>query len=230
MNAKARYFLGVGVVVVSTITASAQIFRPEAVSGAVLGGLAGAVIGNNSGDLGNEAWRGAAIGAVAGGLLGNAVGAGRESDAWRDTQVPVPSRSVYRRDVVAYRPYRPDDHWSGYDRHRVSRRPDPRVSGALLGGLAGAIIGHNDGRHGWEGAAYGAGAGLILGSIWDRADRRRDREASRVVYYEDAPREAARVITSVAPAAPQTVTINNYYYGPVSGTSVAGGANSLFGR
>ncbi|MDB6032494.1 MAG: hypothetical protein JWM16_2832, partial [Verrucomicrobiales bacterium] len=32
------------------------------------------------------------------------------------------------------------------------------VMGAGAGALAGGIIGHNSGRHGWEGAAIGAGA------------------------------------------------------------------------
>jgi uncharacterized protein YcfJ len=101
------------------------------------------------------------------------------------------------------------------------------VTGTLLGGLAGAIIGHNDGRHGWEGAAYGAGAGLILGSLWDRADRGRETRYERVrearpVYVEVAP-------APVAQAVPSQVTINNYYYGGAS-AAPAGGANALFGR
>jgi hypothetical protein len=52
------------------------IERPNyAASGAMLGALAGAVIGHNSGDLGNNAWRGAALG----GLAGLAVGAVAEN-------------------------------------------------------------------------------------------------------------------------------------------------------
>jgi len=50
------------------------------------------------------------------------------------------------------------------------------VNGAVLGGVAGAIIGNNSGdlRHNaWRGAAYGAGAGLMLGSIADHAHERR---------------------------------------------------------
>lgn len=39
-------------------------------NGLLLGALAGAVIGNNSGELGNSAWRGAAYGAAGGLLLG----------------------------------------------------------------------------------------------------------------------------------------------------------------
>ncbi len=56
------------------VPVSAQVFRPETVNGAVLGGIAGAVIGNNSGSLNHNAWKGAAIGAVAGLLAPFAVG------------------------------------------------------------------------------------------------------------------------------------------------------------
>ena len=37
------------------------------------------------------------------------------------------------------------------------------ATGAVLGGLTGAIIGHNKGRHGAEGAAIGAVVGGLLG-------------------------------------------------------------------
>src|SRR4051812_44165916 len=58
----------------SLVSARAQAFRPEAINGAMLGGIAGAVIGNNSGDLRHNGWKGAAIGAGAGLLLGEAIG------------------------------------------------------------------------------------------------------------------------------------------------------------
>jgi outer membrane lipoprotein SlyB len=46
--------------------------RPNyAASGAVFGALAGAVIGNNSGDLRHNGWRGAGLGAAAGYLIGS---------------------------------------------------------------------------------------------------------------------------------------------------------------
>ena len=61
--------------------ASAQVFRPETVNGAVLGGIAGAVIGNNSRSLGHNAWRGAAYGAGAG-LLPDGAVAQAVSSAW----------------------------------------------------------------------------------------------------------------------------------------------------
>ncbi len=51
-------------------SAHAQILRSDAITGAVLGGAAGAVIGHNSGDLRHNGWKGAAIGAIAGGVAG----------------------------------------------------------------------------------------------------------------------------------------------------------------
>lgn len=68
--------------------AQAQLFRPEAVNGAVLGGVAGAVIGNNSGDLHHNAWKGAAIGAGAGLIFGEAIG--NANAANRDVRVAGP--------------------------------------------------------------------------------------------------------------------------------------------
>ena len=45
-----------------------------------------------------------------------------------------------------------------------------RSGGALLGGAAGAIIGHNTDLGGWEGAAVGAVIGGILGDAAGRSD------------------------------------------------------------
>lgn len=53
------------------------------------------------------------------------------------------------------------------------------LTGAAFGGIAGAIIGHNSGRHGGQGAAIGAGAGFLLGSIVGQERRERG-------YYSDA--------------------------------------------
>lgn len=53
----------------------------------------------------------------------------------------------------------------------------PRAArGVFWGGMTGAVIGHNSGSLGhnaWRGAAYGAGAGLLLGSIADYNYNRR---------------------------------------------------------
>lgn len=103
-------------------------------------------------------------------------------------------------------------------------------SGFWLGALAGGIIGNNSGsfgHNGLRGAAWGAGAGWLLGTIAD-ANR-------RPVTYQQAPvvvSQPSQVGTVVAqPAAqapaPQQVTIINNYYNSASPMS---GANNLFGR
>jgi hypothetical protein len=46
------------------------------------------------------------------------------------------------------------------------------INGAILGGIAGAIIGNNSGslhHNAWQGAAIGAGAGLLLGAAADNS-------------------------------------------------------------
>jgi uncharacterized protein YcfJ len=238
--------------------AAAQVFRPETVSGALVGGLAGAVIGHNDGRHG---WEGAAYGAAAGALVGTAVGHAREHRAHERTQ---PSRPAHVHAGWSSRPrwhsgYHHDSRWSPY-RHVGYRsqvwvspswaysgwsRPYPYYSysrpyaydsyysypsvrpryahrGALLGGLAGAIIGHNDGRHGWEGAAYGIGAGYLLGSIADARAARWADEGAVVASPAYAPAPA-----QTAPAAPVTI-INNYYAAPASTPMTS--ANRVFGR
>src|SRR4051812_8778670 len=100
-----KTLLSLGLAFLALAPAQAQIFRPEAVNGALLGGIAGAVIGNNSGSLHHNAWQGAAIGAGAGLLLGNAIGDSRDDREWRGTQVPSGRIYVERRSPVTYRSY-----------------------------------------------------------------------------------------------------------------------------
>jgi hypothetical protein len=195
---KTLFTLGFGLL--ALLPARAQIFGPQASNGVLLGGIAGAVIGHNSGSLSHNGWQGAAIGAGVGALLGAAA----DSRAGQGDY-------VYR-----------NGGYGGYDGYGGSAAYD----GLWLGALAGGIIGRNSGgdwRHnGWRGAAWGAGAGWLLGSIVD---------ANYGYYGYGYPR---RVVTTVAqpamPAAPapQPVTIiNNNYYGNASPMA---GANSLFGR
>ncbi len=117
-----------------------------------------------------------------------------------------------------------------YPYYGVQASPSAASTGMLLGALAGGIIGNNSGafgHSGWRGAAWGAGAGLLLGSVLD-AERAREvhvRPPGPAVVY--APVQAAAAAAS-APAAsppPQVTIINNYY-----GASPMSAANSLFGR
>ena len=211
-----------GLALVTLAPAHAQIFRPSAVNGAVIGGLAGAVIGNNSGSLHHNAWRGAAIGATTGLLIGAAIDDSRGRRGWHPHTHyrSRPDVYVYRRDPFSYRTYRHRGNGPGY--YYYSARPDYRASSVFFGGATGAIIGHNSrGLHhnAWRGAAWGAGLGYVFGSIAERNAR------SRAVI-ETSP---AMAIPSPAPAVqPQQVTIiNNYYNAPASPMS---SANGLFGR
>ncbi|MBX3737618.1 MAG: glycine zipper 2TM domain-containing protein [Candidatus Didemnitutus sp.] len=77
-----KNFLAIALLGATTLSVSAQTFRPNAVSGAVLGGIAGAVIGNNSGH--GNGGKGALIGAAAGAVLGAAADDANSSrSAWR---------------------------------------------------------------------------------------------------------------------------------------------------
>jgi uncharacterized protein YcfJ len=191
----------------------AQIFRPEAARATVLGAVAGAIIGNNSGSLNHNAWQGAAIGAGTGLILGSIAGDAREGRTWRNTQVPVPAAPRYLVRAVP----------AGYS-YAPAERPDYSALGTFLGGIAGAIIGHNSGdlRHnGWRGAALGATAGYVLGSIAEQ--NARTREAVALAESQSS----ANVALTTASAAPQPVTAINPY--PARPSPMAA-ANDLFGR
>ena len=116
-----------------------------------------------------------------------------------------------------------------YPYYGVYGSPSAASSGMLLGAIAGGIIGTNSGvfgHSGLRGAAWGAGAGLVLGSVVD-AQRAREayaRPAAPTVVY--APAAAPAAASAPVPAAPQQVTIINNYYG----ASPMSAANSLFGR
>lgn len=221
---------------------SAQTLRPAAVNGALLGGVAGAIIGNNSGDLRHNAWRGAAYGAGAGLLIGSI--AGDAHDRRVATHVPVPDypRTYIYRHSPSYYGYgyygRPSHYRHGGSYGYVSYEAplytddyygyggsDYATNGLWLGALAGAIIGNNSGglRHNaWRGAAYGAATGYILGSIAESNARRREAAAAPVMVSAQAGDDA--VVTTAAPAAPATPVA------PPAPTTSMSAANSLFGR
>ena len=195
-------------VVLGSAGAQAQIFRPEAVNGAALGAIAGAIIGNNSGSLDHNAWRGAAWGAGIGLVAGQVLGDANDRGEWRGPPLP------------AHAPQRPP--FRGGPAHGFDRRPFDRRDGLVWGAITGAVVGNNSRvfRHNsWRGAAWGAGVGYILGAIAE--DGARHRPLPRSVRVAPPP---APVVT--APAQQITI-INNYYNAPATGMAPA---NQLFVR
>ncbi len=254
-------------------SAHAQILRSEALTGAVLGGAAGAVIGHNSGDLRHNGWKGAAIGAGAGLILGEMVGNANArrsveyADPYGQSRVYAPASTLHL--GVSYgnsygrHGYQPGLRYGGghgyygdsFRHHGPSRFSgwggysyapvynyypgygggyphatsgyygygSGATNGLLLGALAGGIIGHNSGEfrnNGWRGAAWGAGAGWLLGTIGDA--RRRAVVTEPPLFVQPAPVAPA----PAAQAQPQQITIINNYYN----TSPMSSANGLFGR
>ena len=216
---KTTVFLGLTLLAVAP--AQAQILRPASLNGAILGGIAGAVIGNNSGSLHHNAWQGAAIGAGAGLLLGAAADNSRGSYGYGAVAYGQSGPYIYRHRPEGRVVYRGGYGGYGYYDGYGSAASD----GLWLGALAGGIIGRNSGdfRHnGWRGAAWGAGIGWLLGSI---ADANTYYSYPRAVVVDQVPVVQAQ--PQVA-AAPQQVTIiNNYYNTPATPMTAA---NGLFGR
>ena len=192
----------------------AQIFGPNAAGGLWLGGLAGGIIGHNDH---NQTGRGIAIGAASGLILGS-IADQANYDSYQRTEVSAPDYygdRYYQAPRYYYSDYSDTDY--GY------ARPNYAVSGTLLGGLAGGIIGYNNHYQTGRGILIGAASGLILGSIAEQAAREREMAAERPVYVS-APAEQAP-----APAAPEPQTQVAPAATPTPATPMSS-ANNLFGR
>ncbi|MFT6620908.1 MAG: outer membrane lipoprotein SlyB [Limisphaerales bacterium] len=137
----------------ASLPARAQVFSSESLGNAALGGLLGGIIGHNSG---RKTAEGIGIGAGAGLLLG-ALRSNHRNRGSYDSYIPSQRQSAYATGG------------------RVQTRPNYAVTGAALGGLAGGIIGHNNGRKTAEGIGIGAASGLILGGLAEGAARRSER-------------------------------------------------------
>lgn len=235
--------LSLSLALLALAPARAQVLRPEAVNGAVLGGIAGAVIGNNTGS--HNTWKGAAIGAAAGLIIGEAVGNANAPERPAVERRPVGSTGVVSVGVGYGHPGYARGHGHGsrdrgygyasfyypgyslgsypyYDYPEVYAPRSAAVDGLVWGGLAGAVIGRNSGSLGhdaWRGAAWGAGLGWLLGTVAD---------ARRVVPVESAARPVVVPASTpaAAPAAAPVTIINNYYAAPTPMSA----ANGLFGR
>lgn len=230
--------LGTGVLLLGmAMSSQAQFFNNNTLGGALLGGIAGGVIGHNNN---RQTAEGVAIGAGAGLLLG-ALANETQRGYYGRTQVPQPSYSGYGMGYSSYPAYSGYGYapYSGVSYSRYSR-PNYTWSGAALGGLAGGIIGHNSGRRTAEGIAIGAGTGLLLGHLADRSAQRRAWVQPNPVLVNPPVVRQVQPATVFAPSfaspvarpattSPQVgnVTIINNYYG---NSSSMGSANSLFGR
>lgn len=217
-----KTILSLCVALLAVGSAQAQIFRSEAVNGAVIGGIAGGIIGHNSGDLRHNGWRGAAIGSVAGLLIGQAVGDARAE-----------------RDYARH----------GYPHGGYVYRSAPRVHVGI--GYGHGHYGHGGYRHGWNhgghawhrghhghrgvgwGLSYrpsfgyypGYGVGYPHISYPDYGDYIYRSAGAPVIVQQ--PQPVAVQAPAPQQAAPQQVTIiNNYYNSPTPMSA----ANGLFGR
>ena len=106
----------------------------------------------------------------------------------------------------------------------VDVRPDYLSNGLALGAIAGAIIGNNSGSLGhnaWRGAAYGAGAGLLIGALAENNARRVE---TAPAVMATAPNVGAPALTPVAVAPPRIITV------PAPPASSMGEVNRMFGR
>ena len=191
----------------AAVPAQAQLFTPSTVSGAALGAIAGGVIGNNSGS--HNGTQGAVIGALAGGLIGSMSAQSQREGTYYESYNSAPS--YYYSSGPSYAP-------TAYYATPSYATPNYTATTTLLGGVAGAIIGHNSGGRTWQGAAIGAGAGYLLGRLSE----------PRRVTAVYAPYPYYRQPVAAPVTQPQQVTIINNYYG---GTSTPmSSANAMFGR
>jgi uncharacterized protein YcfJ len=216
--------------VVGTLaSARAQLFNPDSVNGTLFGALVGGLIGNG---INHQGWEGAGIGAASGFVLGNLAYGARQPQTY---SYGAPYATPYSfAPVYSYTPpsssfYSPPAYAYAYAPYPAYAPAPPRrnyaIGGTLLGALTGGLIGNSIDHQGWEGAAIGAGAGLLLGGVAEQTARRRQQD----YYYAGPPVLVVRPKTlAPAPSAP-TVPDNNPKppYRPASAMS---SANSLFGR
>ena len=202
-------------------SAQAQIFRSEAVNGAILGGIAGGVIGHNSGDLRHNGWRGAAIGAATGMLIGQAIGDAndrRSLGRYGHAHGGYVYRSAPSLHIgVGYGHYG-RGHWghrSHYGHH----------------GHFGSHRGHWAHRgHNWH-LSYVPSFGYYRGYGWgyphigysDYSDYIYRTAHTPVVVQQ--PQVVQAPVQQTTPAPQQVTIVNNYY-----NTTPMSAANGLFGR
>lgn len=214
--------------------AKAQLFSDNQLGGAVLGGVLGGVVGhNNNRKTAEGIGIGAGLGYLLGTL--NDYDSGPRYSTGH-TRVSVGYGSGYRYGHwgrrgwghhrhfgrrhfgpgwgVTYTSYSPAVVYStpayvAPARTSVTRtytRPNYAVGGAAVGGVLGAVIGHNSDRRTAEGAAIGAGAGLLLGGLAEHETRKRERQAAAAVIRAENQATLAERSRSTSLYAPGVVS------------------------
>ncbi len=167
---------------VALLPARAQLFSPEAFSGAAMGALIGGAVGGSSysygcGSYNSFSGQGAAIGAGIGLLAGALIGEANQRVAYAEqpvTYTTAPAAvSGYGYGTV-YTYYSPNAYMApGY--YYRPNRPNYAVGGTLLGAASGALIGAGSEQAG-KGAAIGAAAGLVLGTVAQVAAKHQEKQ------------------------------------------------------
>lgn len=210
------------------LPAQAQLFSPEAFTGAALGAVIGGVAGGDTyrycgGSYRSFSGDGAAIGAGVGLLAGALVGEARRRDYYDSPgygYAPEPAVSVgygytsYGQSAYAY--YAPNAYLAPGYYYRPTR-PNYAIGGTLLGAASGALIGAGTGDAG-VGAAIGAGAGLVLGGAAESAARRQEQRVAGSYQQTPAPQPQAPQ-AAAPPLAQNQVTSrpgpdSTYYWTP----------------
>jgi YmgG-like glycine-zipper protein len=201
--------LSLGLALLALAPLRGQILGPGATQGAFLGGIAGAVIGHESGSLSHRGWQGAAIGAGVGLLIGAAADANR------------PRPASYAGGASEY---------GGY--YYGGAAYDGLILGSLVGGIAGRHVVGGGGYRGWRGAAWGAGAGWLLGSIFEANKFYAAGYDGPAYSYPRFSAVTTAPVYALAPVATATVQpVTGINHDQSSGVeSPMAPANSLFGR
>ncbi|HEX5223360.1 MAG TPA: glycine zipper family protein [Verrucomicrobiae bacterium] len=155
------------------LSAQAQLFSPEAFTGAAFGSWIGAIAGSDCHGLSGE---GAAIGAGVGLLVGALAGEARRSEYEVVEPVYVPATTVslgygYSSGASSAYVYYSPNYYTAPGYYYRPTQPNYAVNGTLLGAASGALIGSGYCEPG-KGAAIGAAAGLALGTVAELTSRK----------------------------------------------------------
>lgn len=207
------------------LSAQAQWLSPEAITGAGLGAMIGGIAGGSTHNNGCYSYRefsgngaaiGAGIGLAAGALLGEAR---RQSDGDSSgyAYAPAPPPNVTlgygygNCGSSAYVFYSPNYYTApGYYYRPAAqpapppapqaRRPNYAVGGTLLGAASGALIGSGIDHQTWQGAAIGAGAGLVLGGLAEYSAKKHEKKLAATTQPSSAPHPQAQAQADPPPS------------------------------